>query len=41
MSNEAGLMAQVKPLLDELRKTGFRMSSTVCREALVKAPAIT
>jgi len=37
MSKEAGLIAQIKPILDELRETDFRMSSTVYREVLVKA----
>jgi predicted nucleic acid-binding protein len=41
MSKEAGLIAQVKPILDELRKTDFRMNSTGYREVLVKAHEMT
>lgn len=37
MSKEAGLIAQVKPILDELRETDFRMSAIVFREVLIKA----
>lgn len=37
MSKEAGLIAQVKPILDELRKTDFRMSPQVYRAVLAKA----
>jgi predicted nucleic acid-binding protein len=37
MAKEAGLTSAVKPALDELRQTDFRMSSRLYREVLVKA----
>ncbi len=37
MAKEAGLIPAVKPVLDGLRQTEFRMSSQVYREVLVKA----
>lgn len=37
MAQAAGLITQVKPILDELRMTDFRMSPAVYREVLVKA----
>jgi predicted nucleic acid-binding protein len=37
MAKEAGFIPAVKPILDELRQTEFRMNSQVYREVLVKA----
>jgi predicted nucleic acid-binding protein len=37
MAKEAGLIAAVKPLLDALRQTDFRMGSRVYHQILVKA----
>ncbi len=37
MAKEAGLIVAVKPILDELKQTDFRMSSRVYQEVLVKA----
>jgi predicted nucleic acid-binding protein len=37
MAKTAGLVKEVKPLLDQLRKTDFRMSSKVYQDVLAKA----
>ena len=37
MAKSAGLIPTIKPILDELRQTDFRMSPTVYREVLRKA----
>jgi predicted nucleic acid-binding protein len=37
MCKEAGLIAQVQPVLEQLRQTDFRMSLRVYREVLLKA----
>jgi predicted nucleic acid-binding protein len=37
MAREAGLIPTIRPILDELRQTDFRMSDRVYQEVLLKA----
>jgi len=37
MAREAGLISAVRPILDELRQTDFRMSDRIYQEVLLKA----
>jgi predicted nucleic acid-binding protein len=37
MAREAGLIPAIRPILDELRQTYFRMSDRVDQEVLLKA----